>query len=105
MALKFLIVAPPYDARVGGAIVLHKLCDILGSLGYESYLHPHHKRSRSDNKNFAKKWFRNIKDQYRRRKGDYGRYAVNPAFETPVLHTVDDSLLKDVIVVYLKYLA
>jgi len=99
MATKFLIVSPPYDERVGGAVVLHKLCSILNGLGYESYLHPYHKRYRL-NSNFVKIWFRRLKGRYRHRKGDYGRYAVNPVFDTPVLHVVDDSLLKECVVVY-----
>ena len=100
MATKFLIVSPPYDERVGGAIVLHKLCSIIRGLGYESYLYPYHRRSRPDNKNFARKWVRNLKNKYRRRKGDYGRYAVNPVYHTPVLHTVDKSFLDESVVIY-----
>jgi len=100
MATRFLIVSPPYDERVGGAIVLHKLCSILNGLGYESYLHPYHKRYRLDNKNFARKWFRAMKGRYRHWKGDYDRYKVNPAFDTPVMHVVDDSLLRELVVIY-----
>ncbi|GMR18051.1 MAG: hypothetical protein BMS9Abin33_0452 [Gammaproteobacteria bacterium] len=100
MATKFLIVSPPYDERVGGAIVLHKLSAILNELGYESYLHPYHKRYGLDNKSFARKWFRKMKDRYRHRRGDYGRYKVNPVFDTPVLHVADDSLLREFVVVY-----
>jgi len=100
MATKFLIVSPQYDERSGGAIFLHKLCSILNELDYESYLHPYHKRYRLNNNNFARKWFRTMKDRYRHRKGDYGRYKLNPAFNTPVLHVVDDSLLREFVVVY-----
>jgi len=100
MATKFLIVSPPYDERVGGAVVLHKLCAILNRLGYESYLHPYRKRYGFKNKNSARQWFRTMKDSYRRGKGDHGRYKVNPVFDTPVLHVADDSLLRDFIVVY-----
>lgn len=100
MATRFLIVSPPYDERVGGAVVLHKLCAILNGLGYESYMHPYHKRYRLSNNNFVRKWFRNMKDRYRHGKGDYGRYEVNPVFDTPVLHVVDDSLLREFVVIY-----
>jgi len=100
MATRFLIVSPPYDERVGGSIVLHKLCSILNGLGYESYLHPYHKRYRLNTKYFARKWFRDMKVRYRHWKGDYGRYEVNPAFDTPVLHVLDDSLLKEFVVIY-----
>jgi len=100
MATKFLIVSPPYDERVGGAVVSHKLCSILNELGYESYLHPYRKRYGLNNIHFARKWVRNIKDHYRRGKGDYGRYKVNPVYDTPVFHEVDDSSLKEFVVVY-----
>jgi len=100
MATRFLIVSPPYDERVGGAVVLHKLCSILNGLGYESYMHPYHKRYRLSNNNLVRKWFRNMKDRYRHGKGDYGRYGVNPVFDTPVLHVVDDSLLREFVVIY-----
>jgi hypothetical protein len=100
MATKFLIVSPQYDDRAGGSIALHKLCAILNGLGYESYLHPYHKRYRLSNYNLVRKWFRNLKDHYRHGKGDYGRYRVNPAFDTPVLHVVNDSLLREFVVIY-----
>jgi len=100
MTSKFLIVSPPYDERVGGAIVLHKLCAILNGLGYESYLHPYRKHYGLNNKYSVKTWFRKMKYRYRHWKGVYGRYEVNPVFDTPVLHVVDNSLLRDFVVVY-----
>ncbi len=100
MATKFLIVSPPYDERVGGAVVLHKLCAILKELGHESYLHPYRKHYGEKNRILVRKWLRNMKDRYRHGRGDYGRYTVNPVFDTPVLHVIDDSLLKDFVVVY-----
>lgn len=37
---KFIVYAPPYDERIGGSIVLHKLCDLLNECGQEAYLWP-----------------------------------------------------------------
>ena len=37
---KFIIFAPSYAKNVGGAIALHKLCDLLNRAGYEAYLYP-----------------------------------------------------------------
>jgi hypothetical protein len=35
---KIIITSPSYNPAIGGAIVLHKLCHILNTLGYDSYL-------------------------------------------------------------------
>lgn len=42
--LKFIVYSPSYDENVGGAIVLHKLCDTLNELGYSAFLWPFGKR-------------------------------------------------------------
>lgn len=42
--LSFIVYSPPYDENVGGAIVLHKLCDMLNELGYPAFLWPFGKR-------------------------------------------------------------
>ena len=38
MNYKVIIVAPSYNPQIGGAIVLHKLCDLLNKLGIKAYL-------------------------------------------------------------------
>ena len=38
MSVNVIIVAPSYNPQIGGAIVLHKLCDILNQVGIKSYL-------------------------------------------------------------------
>lgn len=38
--MKFIIFAPPFNEKNGGSIVLHKLCDLINSQGYESYIFP-----------------------------------------------------------------
>jgi len=37
---KFVIYAPRYRSDSGGAIAMHKLCDVLNTLGYPSFLWP-----------------------------------------------------------------
>lgn len=42
--LNFIVYSPPYDENVGGAIVLHKLCNTLNELGHSAFLWPFGKR-------------------------------------------------------------
>jgi len=35
---RIIITAPSYNPAIGGALVLHKLCHVLNTLGYDSYL-------------------------------------------------------------------
>jgi hypothetical protein len=44
---KIIIAVPSYDSSVGGSIVLHKLCDMLLTLGYDAYLQPTEKLNSS----------------------------------------------------------
>lgn len=37
---KIIIAAPSYNSAIGGAIVLHKLCHVLNTIGYDAYLFP-----------------------------------------------------------------
>jgi hypothetical protein len=37
---KIIIAAPSYNPSIGGSIALHRLCDILLTLGYDAYLFP-----------------------------------------------------------------
>jgi hypothetical protein len=37
---RIIIAAPSYNPSIGGSIVLHRLCDILLTLGYDAYLFP-----------------------------------------------------------------
>ena len=37
---KIIIASPSYNSAVGGAIVLHKLCHVLNTIGYDAYLYP-----------------------------------------------------------------
>jgi hypothetical protein len=40
MSKNIIIVAPNYDPKSGGAIALHKLCDVINTLGRKAYLCP-----------------------------------------------------------------
>jgi len=40
MANNFIVVAPHYDPKSGGAIALHKLCHLMNQLGQKAYLCP-----------------------------------------------------------------
>lgn len=37
---KIIIAAPSYNSAIGGALVLHKLCHVLNTIGYDAYLYP-----------------------------------------------------------------
>jgi hypothetical protein len=37
---KIIIAAPSYNPAIGGGVVLHKLCHVLNTLGYDAYLFP-----------------------------------------------------------------
>jgi hypothetical protein len=40
MNRRIIITAPSYNPAIGGAIALHRLCDILNRIGYDAYLFP-----------------------------------------------------------------
>ena len=81
MKKKFIIFAPSYDENSGGIVVLHKLCSLLNSLGYESYLHPYI-FSYELNRNNLKDFIINV-CKWSIRAG-LSRYRTNPAFKTPI---------------------
>ncbi len=37
---RIIIAAPSYNPAIGGSVVLHKLCHILNSIGYDAYMYP-----------------------------------------------------------------
>ena len=41
MKKKYIVMTPSYNENSGGIVVLHKLCDLLNSLGYEAYVMPY----------------------------------------------------------------
>jgi hypothetical protein len=70
---RIVITSPSYSPSIGGVVVLHKLCDILLTLGYDAYLYPFGR--------FAE--------------GDY--YTVNPDYKSQILSELD---LENDIVIY-----
>lgn len=57
--LKFIVCAPRYDDTSGGSIVLHKLAQILGTLGHEALLWPLY-RIPPRPRPFSAAWWRRI---------------------------------------------
>jgi len=62
---RIVITSPSYSPSIGGVVVLHKLCDILLTLGYDAYLYPFGR--------FAE--------------GPY--YTVNPEYKSQILSELD----------------
>ena len=62
---RIVITSPSYSPSIGGVVVLHKLCDILLTLGYDAYLYPFGR--------FAE--------------GPY--YMVNPDYKSQILSEID----------------
>jgi hypothetical protein len=78
---KILIFSPSYNEKVGGSIVLHKLCSILNELGHEAYLFPAFETFTINKNNFFKNSLRLFKNVLIR---TYRGYKTNPTFDTPL---------------------
>jgi hypothetical protein len=70
---RIAITSPSYSPSIGGVVVLHKLCDILLTLGYDAYLYPFGR--------FA----------------EGPHYMVNPEYKSQILSELD---LENDIVIY-----
>ena len=92
--LQFVICAPRYRSNSGGAIVTHKLCDILNALGYKSGLWPLWK-PRSVIPSSIGEALRTT--AYFGSKVIRAGYSRNPLYETPLAKSID---LDKSIVVY-----
>lgn len=93
--VNFVICAPSYHELNGGAIVLHKLCHILNTNGFNAFLHPFYGEVIFDghrNLNFIEKALRVT---YRKH---FRKYSINPNFKTPVINNTDK--LRKKIVIY-----
>lgn len=97
MSKKYLIMAPSYDEKSGGKVVLHKLCHLLNELGYEAYIVPWFELVEITKLNFIRKV---AGFSYRHLKGLFQDFVVNPSLNTPVLKSTKHLNLKDCIVVY-----
>ncbi len=96
---KFLIFASSYDEVSGGAIVLHKLCHLLNTLGYEAYLYSKYEAYQVNRGGLSRQFIRMLKHRRsirRHRK----KFKVNPSFNTPVYQKEKEVFGDDWIVVY-----
>lgn len=92
-SMRFVIYAPRYRDNSGGALVLHKLCDVLNKLGHQASLWPMWKPRLSalpevDAVGMHLLWLG---------KGLTRKYRTNPRYATPM---AKESQIKDSIVVY-----
>lgn len=93
--MKFLIVAPTYNDINGGAIVLHKLCHLLNSNGFEAAIYPYFGQETYNSDNFLS----HTRDIAKTIIKKYWRgFDTNEAFDTPIVYKV--SKLCQTIVVY-----
>lgn len=92
MIKNILIMSPSYDENVGGFIVLHKLCDLLNSIGKKAFLCPYSDNCIISPTAFWKDTFRSIR---RHSKLKRKSYKTNPAFNTPVLSQVPHDIQSD----------
>lgn len=95
---KFLICSPGYNPINGGAIALHKLCDLINIAGERAYLYPMVDNLELNKFNYPKVLFKFFKNQIR---STYRPFKVNQSFNTPVLKNLNSiKNLEDWIVVY-----
>ena len=92
--MKFIIYTHRYDVNCGGLIVLHFLCHILNSLGYEAYLWPSYRPIFNFKKSLKSlgKFLKYYKKELHR------PFAVNKNWNTPVVQKKLE--LKKTIVIY-----
>lgn len=95
---KFIIFAPSYSENNGGAIVLHKLCHIINSLGREAYLFPLVDSFELTRFNYKEVLFKFLKKHIRE---PFRRFKVNPKNNTPFFKNMpSQDELNEWIVVY-----
>lgn len=96
---KFLIFAPHYSETNGGAIALHKLCDIINRNNGTAFIHPMFDSFEINLLNFDE-----ISNKVLNEKKLFDStyvYVVNPKYQTPIRHILNDrSYGDDWIVVY-----
>lgn len=95
--MKFIIFTPGYDPDVGGIIVLHKLCHVLNSLGYESYLYPFYQTELINKEYFINPLLRVLKSLV---KPLLISFKTNEAFDTPVFNKRKRNISDDFVVIY-----
>lgn len=82
MMKKILIYSPAFNDKIGGIVVLHKLCHILNELNRECFLYPMY----SDEGFYKKNWFDAFLMQLKMLKyRNIDNFNTNSFFKTPVL--------------------
>jgi hypothetical protein len=95
---KFLICAPSYSQNNGGAIVLHKLCHLINTLGEKAYLFPYVDNVELNKFNYRSVLFKFLKNHLR---GPFRKFKTIPSLITPVLKNRPNDISTDEwIVVY-----
>lgn len=94
---KYLIFAPSYDENSGGIVVLHKLCHLLNSQGYEAFIFPYFENFEVSKENLIKVFIKKIIHQF---KQSFKRYRTNKFFNTPVKKNWSAADSENFIVVY-----
>ena len=90
--VRFIIYSPPYNENNGGAIVLHRLCHLINSLGFKAYFFSNKTPIYNENKPISsaiRLVAYTIKAKFKPR--------TNPHFLTPVANTINS---KTDIVIY-----
>lgn len=85
---KIIIYAPPYSEKSGGAIALHKLCDIINNLGREAFIFPMFRNIELNKMNFWQANWSVFKDAIRPL---YKKYRTNPNLKTPLIKKIPNN--------------
>ena len=98
--VSFIIVAPSYNERVGGVLVLHKLCDLINGLGHTAYIWrinrwPFLRAARGSG--LVVSLLQIFKNLIRATRGK-SKFLLNPALNTPLAKT--QNLHGNVITIY-----
>lgn len=95
---KFIIFSPSYSDTNGGAIVLHKLCHELNTLGYQAFLYPAYKTWIMHQAFWLKPLLSVL---WGRIKGSlFRRYKTHDQFNTPVFNGKNKKIDGDFVVIY-----
>jgi hypothetical protein len=89
----FIIHSVRFDDNAGGAIALHRLCDLLNRVGERAWLWDSRRPMWNPERPLSSAWHR----AHYRLSGRERRYRVGPGFTTPL---ADEARLREAIVVY-----
>ncbi len=99
---RIVIVTPAYCEKVGGAVVLHKLCDILRKQGYDASLYPFVTCFQLSERHWFNAIVLFLKQIFRVRLALFlSKFALNRNFDTPIFRGKVSSINdENTIVVY-----